>query len=771
MILPNGVFHRPRQNDLIAKDADAMIRIDTGPTYPGNQDYDIRNRTFHEHIAPFMHGDWAALDELTHCRKNGSEALYSRAEHQGLPKKPNITVLPNFAIVATKEQTRPPKIFGSTMGHFHPPSPDVPPIQEIYEFQSFGLLVLDRGPRQIEIWVASDGDKVSVPNGCHVTLYNIGDDDHPLITLDYANPDKNPTNEDLSRICGPILLACYDHLEVVFTLNGDYINNADYDPGIRLSDTPMERRERQIKISRAGRLELGAFLHEQLTGNPDVIGQFAKLGLRIRKATPQAFLDPVCPDGSSRLYFISPLATMAERGSGLQRRMFGSSVPSGPGPSDYIGMVNRENQRAREKQKRAAHPPTETRPVIVVEGAGDWVTKAYRSVFELIVSSGKKVSVFYADDTRWRPRPGWTENLKDWETYLDKTVPDDLRLYQGLIPDVVFIVTPDFTHCAIARQWTDRRVPLVFIEKPFDSQTANVDLLLNELGRKPVTAVLGLDHYQFRALQLHDRMPEIARHLGGAIANVVFYLTEAIPVETERIPTLQFGLTIDLLPHLLALLAYFGSVESIDEIEILDAGHYTGVPDEFRNETYSRVRFTFEDYSGNRHRVPCLATVGKGFQKQVKYLEVTGSSGNAIRIDFLRKPQPCPSPNYPYGSVLFLVEHQSLSKGEARTVYLADPYDPDRILHLCSEPKIKLEEAATQYQKLIENVFRGTSEQMSSVLGSTLLIPEARHVVQALDRIWWAIQDFKTTRRRWSQHTLQQLDPIKFAQAISIKEN
>src|SRR5205823_4809375 len=121
------------------------------------------------------------------------------------------------------------------------------------------------------------------------------------------------------------------------------------------------------------------------------------------------------------------------------------------------------------------------------------------------VSAGTHLVVFYADDTRWKPRPEWAEpsKLQTWEIYLDKADPNDFAVYQNLRPDVVFVVTPDFTHSAIAQWWLGK-APLVFVEKPFDSQVANVDELLRALGRQRGTAILGLDHYQFYARPLYD---------------------------------------------------------------------------------------------------------------------------------------------------------------------------------------------------------------------------------------------------------------------------
>ncbi len=398
--------------------------------------------------------------------------------------------------------------------------------------------------------------------------------------------------------------------------------------------------------------------------------------------------------------------------------------------------------------------------VIIVEGAGDWVAQCYRALFKKKVAQGKNLRVFYADDTRWKERPAWADpshkdyDLQPWETYLDKADAHNLALYLCQRPDVVFVVTPDFTHSEIASEWVKRKAPTVFVEKPFDSQHANVYKLLQELGQQPGTAILGLDHYQFYALPIHDLKSAIEEHLGGTLARVEFYMTEDRPIELGRERSLQFGLTLDMLPHLPALLTYFGDLHTIDQIEVLEAGQYEpliavsrdggeqkDISKEFFNETYSKVRFTFQDYSGNGYLVPCLAVVGKGRSQEVKYLEVIGRNGNAIRVDLNKTPDPNPNPDYPWGCLFFLMGDKAAVSPGTQVQPVRDPYDPQRILRILEDPRDparfrrSLERA--RYEKLLDDLLNGTND----AIASTLSLMEAPEIVRALDRIWRAIQE------------------------------
>jgi hypothetical protein len=790
MLLPEGVFYRPRQEHLIAKDKWATIWMRTDGKYSVNAEYTIRDRTFEHDIAPFLHGDWADFHQrlklqpreiIKEQQEQYSAAVYSGAEHRGNPKLPNITVIPNLT---TKESQGPLsrwEVFGCSMGHYHPKGQNDFRVQEVYEFQSYGLMVLDDGTANVEMWVAKDGDKVTVPNGCHMTLYNLGDRDNPLITLDYANPEQNPANKKLASKCGPILFTYYNDLEVAFVLNRHYINNDEYGFGVRLSERLTDE-QRFIKIVRSARLELGKLLYEELSHNYKLIGKFAQLGISVRQASPQAVLEPLEAGRGSRLYFCSPLVKATREGTEVDRYFFKDWFkPRRPFPKlsldrhstsptqDKPAADAAENQP---RTPRARRSQTLNRPlVIVVEGGGEWAEKAYRNLLiKKVQEENKRFSVFYADDTRWKKRPDWAyqhSGLQDWETYLDKADINDYSKYRSLRPDVVFVVSPDFTHCDIARSWLGK-VPVVFVEKPFDSQVKNVDDLLMENPPEHGTVIYGLDHYQFYALPIHDPDVDINNHLGKSLSHVVFYLTENQALKKGRVHSLQYGLTLDLLPHLTALLTYFGKVSSIDEIRVIEAGRYfpstdrssqapdEELPPEFYNETYSRVEFSFLDHSGSSRRVPCTAVVGKGFPESVKFLEVVGQNGNAIRIDLNEAPENVES-DYPWNSLFFLLDENASLPDGTTVQRVRCPYNPQRELRVLSSEtnprRFQRQLERTRYGRLIDDLVNSDGQTVKSLLSLT----DGRDIVFALDRIWWAVQ----AARPWIQYRLYGANPIE----------
>jgi len=263
--------------------------------------------------------------------------------------------------------------------------------------------------------------------------------------------------------------------------------------------------------------------------------------------------------------------------------------------------------------------------------------------------------------------------------------------------------------------------------------------------------VLGLDHYQFYALPLFDMREKVVEHLAGALAKAVFHLTEENPIELGRERSLQHGLTLDLLPHFLALLTYLGDVATIDDLRVVAAGRYTplvardprgnqgdrDIGDWYRNETYSRVEFTLEDFSGNGHRVPCTAVVGKGHSRNVKYMELVGLGGNAIRLDLNRQPDPDPSPGYPWDSLFFLYRSGQPVPDGVAVIEVPDPYEPTQTLCIRASTSYRKPLERKRYQRLLNDLLDGSG---GSGVAGALLLAEAQPIVQALDRIWRAIQ-------------------------------
>ncbi len=420
MNLAEGVHYNPGQLGrwiaITTKAGEALITIDPPLGYT------VNDRDFRKHFQDLFSEDYKAFARRYHLIEQSP--VYSGAEHTGDPKRPNITVIPNiptrwaqtvqlrfdqktfdigrdldFRVPTGQELT----LFGCTMGHWHGQIDCPDGVQEVYEFQGYGALVIDRPESdEVELWVARDGDKVAVPQQCHMTLYNLDDLAHPLITLDFANPQRNYANKELVKRIGPVLLAYYTTSEAVFALNHHYINRERViyeDPtppptgvdnrhclngGVRLSMPIISQEGREVRIALGARASLGQQLYEALTSNPEVIIKFARLGIRVRKASPDIQLGGV--------WYGRPLTQAVKWGKANQLYRFffsnpGKATEGGSQGEEEIPEPKRPLHKGEEewlkKGPRFLEPgrkegePAQRDIQILIEGAGDWVDKAF----------------------------------------------------------------------------------------------------------------------------------------------------------------------------------------------------------------------------------------------------------------------------------------------------------------------------------------------------------------------------------------------------------
>jgi hypothetical protein len=319
----------------------------------------------------------------------------------------------------------------------------------------------------------------------------------------------------------------------------------------------------------------------------------------------------------------------------------------------------------------------------VVEGVGDVVRRSYAPAFQKLLEhlrGTREVEVVFADRGEfWRPggdprlvqkMTEIIQSVKGWGgRYLDKSDPADLSQYRALRPDVVIVATPDFTHVDVAREWLTRVEPpeQIFLEKPLAESVRAARRLLG-MVRPDDHGILAFDHYRARLLPSRTQLKTVLRFLGRGPWALRFYFLEdhsaADPnypaardvgrdgaIENEqRVGTLKNGLVLDAMPHLIAVLATFGRVETFRPTRIC-AGQYTGVdgdPDrrtEIARETFAEVRFLCANHAGER--IDGQAYVGKGvrgvkslgpaFDHNVKVLEIESGSpgleGNTVRFD------------------------------------------------------------------------------------------------------------------------------------------
>lgn len=339
---------------------------------------------------------------------------------------------------------------------------------------------------------------------------------------------------------------------------------------------------------------------------------------------------------------------------------------------------------------------------IVVEGIGDIVSKPTgygRALRKLIIDKeheGDHPRVIFVDVCDdWakandldlpKTRKETRDKLCQWGAeFLDKSESNraQRKQYDELLNqrvDAVFIATPDRYHIAVAKYWLTGNCKRIFIEKPLSNDPAEATAWMAELRKQDRGRLIQLDHY---LLKIHSHFKysdprkrsfddqesgnQILQHI-GQFKRLRFYMLEDHsgtdreylrasgreqrrrlngPIEIEnRIDALQDGVALDLLPHLLALLTYFGDPRTFEVTELRPA-RYTGVEFDDRKEagiageTFAAIKFNFRNHKGINTEGE--AYIGKGIRGSTKYpsmkgnvkvLEVEGAFGNRVELDF-----------------------------------------------------------------------------------------------------------------------------------------
>lgn len=342
---------------------------------------------------------------------------------------------------------------------------------------------------------------------------------------------------------------------------------------------------------------------------------------------------------------------------------------------------------------------------VLIEGIGDIVSKPTgygRAVRKLIIDkehkSDDRPRVIFADVCEeWhksqdgdlvKTREQTRNKLIEWGAeFIDKSVgnPTERQKYDDLLKqsvDAVFVATPDRYHMDIAKHWLTGNCKRVFIEKPLSNDPRAARKWIGELENhdRDRERLIQLDHY---LLKVHSHFkysdpdkPGFDPRASGnqtqskleQLKGLRFYMLEDHsgadkeycrttgrqqrrglngPIEIEnRIEALQDGISLDLLPHLLALLIYFGKPHTFKITELCpakyagvnyDDSEYAGI----NGETFAAIKFTFTNH--NNQKTFGEAYIGKGIRGSSKYpwmkgnvkvLELEGVFGHRVEFDF-----------------------------------------------------------------------------------------------------------------------------------------
>jgi predicted dehydrogenase len=338
-------------------------------------------------------------------------------------------------------------------------------------------------------------------------------------------------------------------------------------------------------------------------------------------------------------------------------------------------------RKARKSKPKFAETDTPLR--LVIEGVGDVIENYYKPALEEVKKKfqGRRdlqvtfvdKSEYWRDDARLAAKmQRIIKSIKDLGAgYLDKSDPADFAKYQTLEADVVIIATSDASHVEVAEAWLTRqpRPEQIFIEKPLADSIRAARRLLG-LVEPYDDGILAFDHYRARLLPTREQMNVLLGFLGKGVRSFTFYFLEDHsgsdeeyvkghpeatrngPIENEqRVKALEQGIILDVMPHVIAILAHFGRVETL-RVTRVRAGQYVGVDDdldkrtEIDHETFAEVGFVCASHAEKGQKPPLIegtVFVGKGvrgvrelgpeYDRNVKVLDIGGLNGNWARFD------------------------------------------------------------------------------------------------------------------------------------------
>lgn len=217
--------------------------------------------------------------------------------------------------------------------------------------------------------------------------------------------------------------------------------------------------------------------------------------------------------------------------------------------------------------------------------------------------------------------------------YLDLQNSEDLKEYKNLSSiDMVFVVTPDITHCKVVQDFLGK-ARRIFIDKPLDAILRNVRLL--EVFPKIEKIVFGQDHYLAKFYPFQVQIDQwLDRGIIGEVKEIEFRLLEPPVISSRRIRALDAGMIYDLFSHGIAVVAAVPSKWAYPDPEIfkklrilkVQVAKYFGC--RIKGCTYAKVEFEIPVRGRN---IFCAAKVGKGIgKKPSKILKITGSRGEIL---------------------------------------------------------------------------------------------------------------------------------------------
>lgn len=276
------------------------------------------------------------------------------------------------------------------------------------------------------------------------------------------------------------------------------------------------------------------------------------------------------------------------------------------------------------------------RRIVLLGFKGDGCGKHYNRVLLELAEKGK-IDLICADygipeNVLGKPSLAEMEKLLKARKvrYLDLQKPSDQESYKNLSNiDVVFIVTPDITHCHVAEGFLGK-TKRIFIEKPLDAILRNVRIL--EDFPKVGKIVFGYDHYLAKSYPFQLKTDEwLQKGLIGELREIEFRLLEPKIISPHRAKALDRGMIYDFFPHGLSVAVATPSrfaypdpliLKNVRLVKVQVAKYFGS---KMSGTSFVKVDFEIPHQGRN---IFCQSWIGKGVgQEHEKTLRIIGTKG------------------------------------------------------------------------------------------------------------------------------------------------
>ena len=280
---------------------------------------------------------------------------------------------------------------------------------------------------------------------------------------------------------------------------------------------------------------------------------------------------------------------------------------------------------------------------IVVEGLGDVFWGQYWLPLSRLAAQPSRAQIWLVDIFPLKPQ--YVDTISEYPSihFLNKSNPEDEKLYQEITSDVVLISVPDAMHLKTTEEWLGEnwwknRAAVIFIEKPYDQDmdyAAKFQKKFLEKYNELPCVVIPFDHYLAKISNFISNGQRCLQELGDELTRIEFSILESKIIDPpERAKSLKYGMIYDLLCHPLSIISTVCDLDGAF-VDTVESAKYENAPEEV-SDTFDYIELYLKNFNGKP--ISVTGSVGKGVgERDEKYINIFGRGERMIHFSFWPK--------------------------------------------------------------------------------------------------------------------------------------